>query len=253
MTPAQCVRDRVRSVLTLPGGNQREIEVPRRGPRGRPRAQLAQRRRRSGLHQQSPAQSKASFPAALTGKLVCHSYVKYGDGLVFYARRKDTGGADQRYAKTADPASTPNALPISDCMSNNSDPAPVSGTDYVFFSSTTAGGCQLDGLLDEQRRVVRSRHAAEPERAGPLRADVRHEAGDAVGLFARRNAGVGIVSPSKKAASRPPFLSRHARVTRESHAPETPVRQPPRPARAVRPACGARASARRRTHRDSSC
>ncbi|MFP3547939.1 hypothetical protein SB748_31660, partial [Rhizobium sp. SIMBA_035] len=61
------------------------------------------------------------------------------DGMVFYARWKDSGGADQIYAKTADPASTPNALPINDCMSNNSDPAPVSGTNYVFFSSTTAG------------------------------------------------------------------------------------------------------------------
>lgn len=27
-----------------------------------------------------PAQSNATFPAALTGKLVYHSYVKYGDG-----------------------------------------------------------------------------------------------------------------------------------------------------------------------------
>ncbi|RQS60960.1 hypothetical protein DID96_34040, partial [Burkholderia sp. Bp8963] len=27
-----------------------------------------------------PAQSNASFPSALTGKLVYHSYVSYGDG-----------------------------------------------------------------------------------------------------------------------------------------------------------------------------
>ncbi|MCA3800713.1 discoidin domain-containing protein [Burkholderia sp.] len=66
-----------------------------------------------------------------------------GDGMVFYARWKDSGQADQIYTKTADPASTPNALPINDCVSNNSDPAPVSGTNYLFFSSTTAGGYQL--------------------------------------------------------------------------------------------------------------
>ncbi|ETP63022.1 galactose-binding domain-containing protein [Burkholderia dolosa] len=65
------------------------------------------------------------------------------DGKVFYARWKDAGQADQIYAKTADPASTPESLPINDCMSNNSDPAPVSGTNYLFFSSTTAGGYQL--------------------------------------------------------------------------------------------------------------
>ena len=34
-------------------------------------------------------------------------------------------------------------MPINDCVSNNSDPAPVTGTNYVFFSSTTAGGYQL--------------------------------------------------------------------------------------------------------------
>ncbi len=65
------------------------------------------------------------------------------DGMVFYARWKDSGQADQIYTKTADPASTPNALPINDCVSNNSDPEPVNGTNYVFFSSTTAGGYQL--------------------------------------------------------------------------------------------------------------
>lgn len=65
------------------------------------------------------------------------------DGMVYYARWKDSGGADQIYAKTADPASTPSALALNDCMSNNSDPAPVSGTNYLFFSSTTAGGYQL--------------------------------------------------------------------------------------------------------------
>ncbi|KVD27132.1 discoidin domain-containing protein [Burkholderia ubonensis] len=65
------------------------------------------------------------------------------DGAVFYARWKDTSQLDQIYSKTADPASTPNQLAINDCISNNSDPAPVNGTNYVFFSSTTAGGYQL--------------------------------------------------------------------------------------------------------------
>ncbi|VWC51636.1 MULTISPECIES: discoidin domain-containing protein [Burkholderia] len=65
------------------------------------------------------------------------------DGTVFYARWKDTSQLDQIYSKTADPASTPNQLALNDCISNNSDPAPVSGTNYLFFSSTTAGGYQL--------------------------------------------------------------------------------------------------------------
>ncbi|KVO31423.1 hypothetical protein WJ74_21585 [Burkholderia ubonensis] len=65
------------------------------------------------------------------------------DGAVFYARWKDTSQLDQIYSKTPDPASTPNQLAINDCISNNSDPAPVNGTNYVFFSSTTAGGYQL--------------------------------------------------------------------------------------------------------------
>ncbi|MCG5072314.1 discoidin domain-containing protein [Paraburkholderia tagetis] len=65
------------------------------------------------------------------------------DGNVFYARWKDSGGLDQIYEKTSDPASTPNQLSLNDCVSNNSDPAPVNGTNYLFFSSTTAGGYQL--------------------------------------------------------------------------------------------------------------
>lgn len=65
------------------------------------------------------------------------------DGNVFYARWKDASGLDQIYEKTPDPASTPNPLQLNDCVSNNSDPAPVNGTNYLFFSSTTAGGYQL--------------------------------------------------------------------------------------------------------------
>ncbi|WP_179404415.1 discoidin domain-containing protein [Burkholderia guangdongensis] len=65
------------------------------------------------------------------------------DGMVFYARWKDSSQLDQIYEKTAAPASTPNQLALNDCVSNNSDPSPVSGTNYLFFSSTTAGGYQL--------------------------------------------------------------------------------------------------------------
>jgi Tol biopolymer transport system component len=66
------------------------------------------------------------------------------DGNVFYARWKDASSRlDQFYQKTSDPSSTPNQLPINDCISNNSDPGPVNGTNYLFFSSTTAGGYQL--------------------------------------------------------------------------------------------------------------
>ncbi|MBN3727857.1 hypothetical protein G3N92_27175 [Burkholderia sp. Ac-20379] len=65
------------------------------------------------------------------------------DGTVFYTRWKNKGQLDQIYAKTPDPASTPDQLALNDCVSNNSDPAPVSGTNYLFFSSTTAGGYQL--------------------------------------------------------------------------------------------------------------
>jgi Tol biopolymer transport system component len=65
------------------------------------------------------------------------------DGTVFYARWKNDSELDQIYEKSADPTSTPNQLSLNDCISNNSDPAPVSGTNYLFFSSTTAGGYQL--------------------------------------------------------------------------------------------------------------
>lgn len=65
------------------------------------------------------------------------------DGTVFYARWHDaTSQADQIYTKV-NPGDTPNQLSLNDCNSNNSDPAPVNGTNYVFFSSTSAGGYQL--------------------------------------------------------------------------------------------------------------
>jgi Tol biopolymer transport system component len=66
-----------------------------------------------------------------------------GDGTVFYARWNSASGkADQIYTKV-NPGDTPNQLSINDCKGNNSDPAPVDSTSYVFFSSTTQGGYQL--------------------------------------------------------------------------------------------------------------
>lgn len=65
------------------------------------------------------------------------------DGMVFYVRWKSSSQLDQIYAKAADPGATASQLALNDCISNNSDPAPVSGTNYLFFSSTTAGGYQL--------------------------------------------------------------------------------------------------------------
>jgi Tol biopolymer transport system component len=65
------------------------------------------------------------------------------DGTVFYARWKDASSQlDQIYSKV-NPGDTPNQLSINDCKGNNSDPSPVDNTNYVFFSSTTAGGYQL--------------------------------------------------------------------------------------------------------------
>ncbi|GAB7523008.1 discoidin domain-containing protein [Paraburkholderia sp. 2C] len=66
-----------------------------------------------------------------------------GDGTVFYARWNSASGkADQIYTKV-NPGDAPNQLSINDCKGNNSDPAPVDNTNYVFFSSTTQGGYQL--------------------------------------------------------------------------------------------------------------
>jgi Tol biopolymer transport system component len=65
------------------------------------------------------------------------------DGTVFYSRWRDaTSQADQIYSKV-NPGDVPRQLGFNDCNSSNSDPWPVDGTDYVFFSSTTAGGYQL--------------------------------------------------------------------------------------------------------------
>jgi Tol biopolymer transport system component len=65
------------------------------------------------------------------------------DGSVFYSRWKDVfSRLDQIYVKTT-PMSPAVQLLFNDCNGNNSDAAPVDGTNYVFFSSTTQGGYQL--------------------------------------------------------------------------------------------------------------
>ncbi|TDY52317.1 Tol biopolymer transport system component [Paraburkholderia rhizosphaerae] len=65
------------------------------------------------------------------------------DGTVFYARWLSAASQlDQIYSKV-NPGDTPNQLSINDCRGNNSDPAPVDNTNYLFMSSTTDGGYQL--------------------------------------------------------------------------------------------------------------
>ncbi|KHK57883.1 hypothetical protein PI87_05465 [Ralstonia sp. A12] len=95
-----------------------------------------------GLYKQTiGSTNKVAFdtPAGL----VAYYPIVRADGTVFYARWLDaTSQADQIYTKV-NPSDTPNQLSLNDCNSNNSDPSPVNGTNYVFFSSTTAGGYQL--------------------------------------------------------------------------------------------------------------
>jgi Tol biopolymer transport system component len=75
--------------------------------------------------------------------LAAYYPVVRADGTVFYSRWRDaTSRADQIYAKVK-PGDVPNQLRLNDCNASNSDPWPVNGTNYVFFSSTSAGGYQL--------------------------------------------------------------------------------------------------------------
>ncbi|WNG23203.1 hypothetical protein F0U62_03490 [Cystobacter fuscus] len=94
-----------------------------------------------GLYKETIAtRTKVAFdtPAGLAA----YYPIVRADGTVFYARWKDAAHRDQLYTKV-NPGDTPNQLSINDCNSNNSDPSPVNGTNYVFFSSTTAGRYQL--------------------------------------------------------------------------------------------------------------
>ncbi|MFM1988034.1 MAG: hypothetical protein RJA99_991 [Pseudomonadota bacterium] len=65
------------------------------------------------------------------------------DGTVFYVRWRDGISKYDQIHMKRNPGDASSALPFNDCNSNNSDPWPVSGTDYVFFSSTSAGRYQL--------------------------------------------------------------------------------------------------------------
>lgn len=69
--------------------------------------------------------------------------VPRNDYRVTYTRWKDgTSQLDQIYQKET-PTSTPVQLSFNDCNSNNSDPAPVNGTSYTFFSSNETGRMEL--------------------------------------------------------------------------------------------------------------
>jgi Tol biopolymer transport system component len=95
-----------------------------------------------GLYKQTIG-STANVAFDAPAGLATYYPIVRADGTVFYARWLDaTSQADQIYTKV-NPSDVPNQLPLNDCNSNNSDPSPVNGTNYVFFSSTTAGGYQL--------------------------------------------------------------------------------------------------------------
>jgi len=95
-----------------------------------------------GLYKQTiGSTSKVAFdtPAGL----VAYYPIVRADGTVFYARWLDAASQADQITTKVNPGDTPNQLSLNDCNSNNSDPSPVNGTNYVFFSSTTAGGYQL--------------------------------------------------------------------------------------------------------------
>jgi len=63
------------------------------------------------------------------------------DGTLFYT--KFIPSQSNQILARAPGASSSTIPSFNDCKSDNEDPAPVNGTNYVFFSSTTAGGFQL--------------------------------------------------------------------------------------------------------------
>ncbi|MET0401261.1 MAG: discoidin domain-containing protein [Cystobacter sp.] len=95
-----------------------------------------------GLYKKTVATSAQVAFDTPTGLATYYPIVR-ADGTVFYARWKDAASQlDQLYIKV-NPGDMPNQLDLNDCNSNNSDPWPVNGTHYVFFSSTATGGYQL--------------------------------------------------------------------------------------------------------------
>lgn len=97
----------------------------------------------SALRYKSATSGGASLPFDnATGRATYYPIVR-SDGAVFYVKWKDAASRLDQIQIKSSPSATPILSPINDCISNNSDPAPVNGTNYVFFSSTTAGGYQL--------------------------------------------------------------------------------------------------------------
>lgn len=95
-----------------------------------------------GLYEETIATGSTVAFDAVSGISTYYPVVR-ADGTVFYTKWNNaTKQLDQLYTKT-NASDTPNQLSINDCISNNDDAAPVNGTSYVFFSSTTAGGYQL--------------------------------------------------------------------------------------------------------------
>lgn len=95
-----------------------------------------------GLYEQTLATGATVAFDATRGISTYYPIVR-ADGTVFYTKWNNAKQQlDQLFTKTS-ASDTPNQLSINDCSSNNDDAAPVNGTSYVFFSSTTAGGYQL--------------------------------------------------------------------------------------------------------------
>ncbi len=95
-----------------------------------------------GLYEETIA-TGATVPFDAVSGISTYYPVVRADGTVFYTKWNNASQQlDQLYTKT-NPSDTPNQLSINDCISNNDDAGPVNGTNYVFFSSTTAGGYQL--------------------------------------------------------------------------------------------------------------
>ncbi len=95
-----------------------------------------------GLYEETIATGATVKFDAASGISTYYPIVR-ADGTVFYTKWNNARQQlDQLYTKTA-ASDTPTQLSIDDCVSNNDDAGPVNGTNYVFFSSTTAGGYQL--------------------------------------------------------------------------------------------------------------
>lgn len=95
-----------------------------------------------GLYQQTLATGAVTSFDAVHGVSTYYPVVR-SDGVVFYTKWNNAREQrDQLYAKIA-PSDQAVALSINDCLGSNSDPAPVSGSNYMFFSSTTSGSYRL--------------------------------------------------------------------------------------------------------------